>query len=183
MMIDWSWISTTGVTLLMIFLSTVGIYLALLLYTRIAGLRSFSKMSTFDFAITVAFGSIVATTMLTEKPSLLSGAFGLAVLFGIQYTVSRSRRMSKWVTRAVDNEPLLLMAGDRILTEHMNEARVSEGDLKSKLREAGVTHPDQVLAAILETTGDVCVLKKSDQVSPWIFDGVRGVEHLPFMKG
>lgn len=37
--------------------------------TRVFGLRSFSKMSGFDFAVTVAIGSVVATTaMSTTTP-------------------------------------------------------------------------------------------------------------------
>ncbi len=60
--------------------------------------------------------------------------------------------------------------------------RVSEEDLKSSLRLAGVTSRQQVLAVILETTGDVAVIKKSDNISPWLFEGIRGEEHLSFMQ-
>ncbi|REL33856.1 DUF421 domain-containing protein [Rhodohalobacter sp. SW132] len=181
-MIDWSWITTTGTTLLMILLSAAGIYIALMILTRITGLRSFSKMSSFDFAITVAIGTIIASTLLTDDPPLLAGAFGLTLLYGIQYIVSHSRRLSKTVELIVDNRPLLLMAGEKVLTDHLNTGRITEEDLKSKLREAGVVSEDQVLAVVLETTGDVSVMKRSDRISPWIFKGIRGEEHLSFMK-
>ncbi|GIV58149.1 MAG: hypothetical protein KatS3mg042_1062 [Rhodothermaceae bacterium] len=91
-MIDERWITTTGTDLLMVLLSGLGIYVVLLALTRLMGLRSFAKMSSFDFAITVAFGSVIASTLLTPSPSLLNGAFGLAVLFGIQYLISHVRR-------------------------------------------------------------------------------------------
>lgn len=177
-MIDWSWITSSWSALLMVFLSTLGIYAALLLLTRIMGLRSFAKMSSFDFAITVAFGSIVASTILANDPPLLTAAFGLATLYFMQFVVSKSRRITKSVERAVDNVPLLIMAGEEVLEDHLDSARMTEEDLKSKLREAGITHPGQVLAVVFETTGDVSVLRRKDAVSPWIFDGVRGAEHL-----
>lgn len=139
-------------------------------------------MSSFDFAITIAFGSVVASTLLTKSPSLLAGAFGLAALFGIQYIVSNSRRLSAAVEGLVDNVPIVLMAGDKVLSDHLNEARITEDDLKSKLRSSGITSPQQVLAVILETTGDVSVIKKSDEISPWLFEGIRGAEHLSFMQ-
>ncbi len=180
-MFDWSWITTTGTTLLMVLLSALGIYITLLFFTRLTGLRSFSKMSSFDFAITIAFGSIVASTLLTKNPPLLAGAFGLAVLFGIQYIVSNSRRFSVAAERLVDNVPIVVMAGEKVLSDHLDEARLTEDDLKSKLRLAGVTSRQQVLAVILETTGDVSVIKKSDEISPWLFEGIRGAEHLSFM--
>lgn len=180
-MIDWNWITATGTSLFMVVLSAIGIYLALLLLTRLSGLRSFSKMSSFDFAITVAVGSVVASTILTEDPPLLVGMTGLTVLYLIQYVGSRTRRINSAVQRLVDNEPLLLMAGAKVVSEHLDDARMTEDDLRSKLRVAGVTHSDQVLAVVLESTGDVAVLKVGDDVAPWIFEGVRGVERLPFM--
>lgn len=177
-MIDWDWITTSGADLLMVLISGLGIYAAILLFTRISGLRSFSKMSSFDFAITVAFGTVVASTLLTKDPPLLIGAFGLAVLFGIQFAVSKARRRKGWVERLVSNEPLLIMAGPEVLVDHLDKARLTVSDLKSKLRMAGITHPNQVMAVVLETTGDISVLRASGQPDPWVLEGIRGAEHL-----
>lgn len=179
-MIDWSWITTNSTTLLMTLLSGVGIYVALILLTRIVGLRSFSKMSSFDFAMTVAIGSVIGSTLLSESPSLLTGAFGLMVLFGIQYAVSKSRFFTDIVGRLVDNRPLLVMAGEDILSEHLRAARLTEEDLKSQLRRAGITHPNQVLAVVFEITGDLVVLKRNEDVDPWLFSDVRGADKLSF---
>lgn len=172
------WITTTGTTLLMVLLSAIGIYVALLVLTRTAGLRSFSKMSSFDFAITVAFGSIIASTLLAEDPTLLVGAFGLATLYGIQFTVSKIRRSSSIGKRLVDNVPLVVMAGAEVLHDHLDEARMTVDDLRSKLRAASVTHPKQVFAVVFETTGDVSVIKKSDEIDLWLFEEIRGAEKL-----
>jgi uncharacterized membrane protein YcaP (DUF421 family) len=116
-MFDWSWVTTTGTTLLMVLLSAFGIYATLLVLTRLTGLRSSAKMSSFDFAITVAFGSVLASTILAPNPTLLTGAFGLAVLYGIQFAISKSRRLTSVVERLVDNEPLLIMAGAEVLSD------------------------------------------------------------------
>jgi uncharacterized membrane protein YcaP (DUF421 family) len=177
-MIDWSWISTTASSILMVLLSAGGIYLVLLALTRLQGLRSFSKMSSFDFAMTVAVGSLIASTLLTQKPPLMQGVAGLVALYGIQYVVSRARRFSRRVERLVDNEPLLVMDGERILHDSLDTARLTEDDLRAKLRGAGVTHPSQVLAVVMETTGQVSVLKVQDEVDPWLFERVRGSDEF-----
>ena len=180
-MINWNWLTATATSVLMVLFSGLGIYLALLLLTRVSGLRSFSKMSSFDFAITVAFGSVIAATILAEGTPLLVGIAGLTVLYLMQYGVSRGRRSSSVVQRLVDNEPLLVMAGAEVISKHLDEARMTVDDLRSKLRMSGVTHPDQVLAVVFESTGDVAVLKVGHDVAPWIFEGVRGAGRLPFM--
>lgn len=50
---------------------------------------------------------------------------------------------------------LLLMAHQRILHTHLKTARVSVSDLNAKLRAAGISHPDEVFAVVMETTGSV----------------------------
>ncbi len=179
---NWDWITATWPALLGVLLSGLGAYLFLLLCVRLAGLRSFAKMSSFDFAITVAMGSLLATTIIARNPPLLQGIAGLVVLFGLQFTLSHLRRATSWVPRLVDNSPLLLMAGSEVISDNLDRARMTEDDLKSKLRMAGITHPEQVLAVVMETTGDVAVLKSSDAgdrgLDLELFSGVRGAERL-----
>ena len=181
-MIDWTWITTTGTDLLMVLLSGAGIYAALLVLTLITGLRSFSKMSSFDFAVTVALSSVVASTVLAEDPPILIGAFGLVVLYGLQFLLFRFRRLTTSVERLVDNETLVVMARSKVLFNHLDQTRMPEDDLRLKLRMAGVTHPRQVLAVIFETTGDVSVITTSDDVDPWLFEDVRGAEKIPALS-
>jgi uncharacterized membrane protein YcaP (DUF421 family) len=152
---DLSWITTTWSALLMVIISTVGIYVALITFTRIAGLRSFSKMSSFDFAITVAFGSIIASTILAKDPPLLQAITGLGILFAIQIIVATLRGRSAMVTKLVENDPILLMKGTTILDKNLKKAKVTHDDLRAKLREANVTQLSQIQAVIMEATGDI----------------------------
>ena len=180
-MIDPEWIQSTPVALVMVALSAVGIYLALMFCTRLAGLRSFSKMSSFDFTITVAIGSLVATVLLSKDPPLVQGGVGLAMLFGIQFLVSFFRARSSSFAQVVDNDALLLMAGTEVLHNNLEAARVTTNDLRAKLREANVVHPEQVRAVVMESTGDISVLH-ADPEGPdldlELFDDVRGAETL-----
>ena len=180
-MMDWTWITTTGSAAFMVVLTAVGVYVSLLLFTRLAGLRSFSKLSSFDFAITVAIGSVVATVILSEDPPLVQGIIGLASLFAIQSIVSVLRNRSGWVRRAVDNTPLLLMAGDEVIAENLREARMTRDDLRAKLREANVLRPDQIRAVVMESTGDVSVLHASADgpaLDLDVLQNVKGTERL-----
>ena len=75
------WFKTTDENVLAIALTAVGIYIALVLLTRLSGKRSFSKMSSFDFAITVAIGSIIATVIISKSVALQEGIIGLISLY------------------------------------------------------------------------------------------------------
>lgn len=170
-----SWFTSPPYTLLAIFLSTLGIYIVLIVLTRIFGKRSFSKVSSFDFAMTVAVGSVIATTILSKSTSLLQGVVGLASLYIIQMTVALLRRY-KTVKNTVDNQPVLLMQGSEILWDNLRRSRVSEGDLRSKLREANVLSLNQVRAVVFETTGDISVLhtdKPDKKVEDYLLSDVK----------
>ncbi len=179
-MMDWSWISTSGSTVLMVILKAVGVYVALIVLTRIIGLRSFSKISGFDFAITVSFGSVLASVLLSEQPSLMHAVSALAALFAIQLVVSVLRRYS-FISAIVDNQPLLLMAGDSMLHDNLKRAHITVQDLQAKLREANVTHTRQIRAVVMESTGDVSVLHAAPdapELDLTLLTDVRGVEYL-----
>lgn len=160
---DYTWLITSWSAVLMVILTTIGIYITLIVYTRLAGLRSFSKMSSFDFAMTVAVGSLIASTILTQNPPLIQAMVALAMLYILQMTVARLRGTSQAISRAVDNQPLLLMRGSEILEKNLKEAKVTHDDLRAKLREANVTQLSQVKAVVMETTGDVSVLHHEDE--------------------
>lgn len=155
---DLSWINTSWTALLMVFLSTAGIYISLIIFTRVAGLRSFSKMSSFDFAITVAIGSVIASTILAKDPPLIQAIVALGFLYIFQMIVASLRGSSSFMSALVNNEPLLLMRGETILEGNLKKAKVTHSDLRAKLREANVTQLSQVYAVIMEETGDVSVM-------------------------
>lgn len=175
------WIYTEWLDVAMVLASTGALYVAIILYTRIAGLRSFAKMSAFDFAMTVAVGSLFATSIISRNPALLLSLVAFAGLFGGQWLIGKIRQRSRRARRLLDNDPVLLMAGERILHEHLRETGITENDLRAKLREANVLNYGQVRAVILETTGDVSVLHSAnpeEQLDPAILEGVGGTDHL-----
>lgn len=157
-----------------IVITAVCVYAGVILLTRIFGKRSFSKMSSFDFPMTVAVGSIIASTIMSPSITLVSGIIGLGAVYMLQLTVALARK-SKYVRKVVDNTPLLLMDGEKVLYDNLKKARVTEGDLRSKLREANVLQLSDVKAVIFETTGDISVLHDGDQqpLDLWLLSDVR----------
>ena len=168
------WFLDTGAALAQAVLSVVAIYLAVVLYTRIAGLRSFSKMTTVDFVMTVAVGSLVASTALSSDPPLLRGAVVLAALFAIQALLVWARRRSKVVRRILENTPAFLMRDGEFLPDALRRHRVARGDVIAKLREANVLRFEDVRAVVLEVTGDISVLHGRGPVDDELLEEVRG---------
>ncbi len=169
------WLTASWSTIGILALKAAGTYAAIVVFVRIAGLRSFSKMSSFDFAVTVAFGSVLASAVLGRTPPLAQVVVALLLLFALQALVAWGRRWEPFA-RAVDNRPLLLMAGPEVIDENLRTARVTRGDIAEKLRESNVIDMRQVRAVVMETTGDIAVLHADPDgppLDPALLDGVR----------
>jgi uncharacterized membrane protein YcaP (DUF421 family) len=157
-------------------LRALAVIAAVIVLSRINGLRSFSKMSSFDFALTVATGSLLAGAIQGVDRTLWIGLVALVAVFAIQHAIAILRQSSRWVQDLTDNEPLLLVPDGRILHDHLRAARVTPDDLFAKLREANVLSLAEVRAVVLETTGDFSVLHASDgqrRLDPDLLTGVR----------
>ena len=148
--------------------------LVVILLTRIAGLRSFSKMAGYDFVITVAMGSILASVVITRSTTFGVGIAAIVALFCVQMALSRVRRNFSSVEDAMDNEPLMIMWGQDILEDNLHAAKMTRSDLMGKLREANVLRMEQVQAVVFEQTGDVSVLHGEGPVDEALIAGVRG---------
>jgi len=170
------WFSASQADVVRTILSCVGVYLALIITVRINGLRTFSKMSSFDFAITVAIGSILATTVTNPTPMIDIGVLALVVLVALQFLNSKLRYRFGSYEATIDNCPLLLMDGPKFLHENMRSGRITVEDVKGKLREANVLDYSEIRAVVLEATGDMSVLHSSAparKLDPDLLGGIR----------
>ena len=164
---DWlvtSW-STLGETVA----SALLIFTVILIIVRVAGLRTFAKMSSIDFATTIAIGSILASVVMSGTTSVVQGIVGLVTIVAFQQVFAGLKFRSNAFEEATENSPLLLMDGTDFLEDNMRKAGVSRSDLIAKLREANVIHLSEVKAVILETTGDISVLHGT---SDKVIDGI-----------
>ena len=139
---------------------------------RVIGLRSLSKMTNFDFVVTVASGSLLAgAVQASEWPAFAQALLALAALFGLQYLVASLRQSSNAFEDAIQNGPIFLMYEGKFCDGALETSRVAKDDVIAKLREANVLRMDQVRAVVLETTGDISVLH-GDCLEDALVDGI-----------
>ena len=137
-------------------------YLALVVFLRISGKRTLAKMNAFDWIVTVALGSALATILLNKEVTLAQGALSLALLILFQFAVAWSSVRAKWVRKLVAGEPSLLVYQGSLLRDAMQRERVSLDDIHSALRSAGAASPEEAEALVLETDGSFSVILRSE---------------------
>jgi uncharacterized membrane protein YcaP (DUF421 family) len=171
------WFVPTLAPVVWVIIATVIMYIAVLLLARWSGVRSFAELSVFDIPVTIAIGSLLASTVVSKDPPILEGLAALTTLYMLQLVVSRARAHLRRVDAATDNPPILLMGAEgTIKHENLRIARVTEDDLRAHLRAANVIDPKYVQAVVMEGTGVINVLHHHDGGVPdnsWILRDVR----------
>ena len=148
--------------LLRVGLSCLVFYIIGIIASKLAGLRSFSTFSTFDFLITLAMGALLATTITSREVSIVEGTVALTGLYVLQTLVARARQKWGFVKKWVDNPPVLLMLDGRVLYDNLRHVKITEDELKAKLRQQDIQNYQQVKAVVLESSGDISVLQNPE---------------------
>lgn len=142
-------------------------YFALVLLLRISGKRTLSKMNAFDFVVTIAFGSILATVMLSADVVLAQGVAALALLIGLQFVVAWAAARSDTFDSLVKADPVMVFHRGKFLRSVMRRERVTETEILSAVRTANIASMEMVESVVLETAGEFSVVKRhTEPIAP-----------------
>lgn len=138
-------------------------YLALVVLLRATGKRTLSKLNAFDFVVTIALGSTLATVLLDAGISWVEGVTALALLACLQlvvsWLVSRRPRVASLVTSRAQ---VVLRDGEPDL-EALRRVRLTRAELAQAVRRAGYGGFDVLAAVVLESDGSLSIVPTSQR--------------------
>jgi uncharacterized membrane protein YcaP (DUF421 family) len=169
-------------TFLLLALRSLVTYAFLLLVMRLTGKRELGQVSPFDFVVAVLIGELAAIPLQSHRSSLLEGFVPIAMITLAQvataYLSLRSNAFRAWISGC----PTVLISGGALELQALRRHRFNVNDLLSKLRQQGVYNVADVEFAILENTGHLSVILKSQRraVTPADLGLSTEYEGLPF---
>lgn len=140
-------------------------YLALVVLLRVSGKRTLAKLNAFDFVVTVALGSTLATVVLSSTVALAEGVTALALLVAMQYAVAAASSRSRRVERLVKSDPTLVYS-DGFLSGAMRRQRVTADELRQAGCRRGLPDLTGIRAIVLETDGTLSLLTDPPTLLP-----------------
>lgn len=149
-------------------------YVMAIILLRISGKRTLSKWNAFDFVVTIAFGSILASTILSKGTSLLQGVMGFFVLIFLQFLITWLSVRSQEIEELIKAKPTLLLYKGQMQYNALKQERVTEGEVLGAIRANGVAAIEEVEAVVLETDGSFSVIKNSSSGSVSALLNVKG---------
>lgn len=149
-------------------------YVVLVVSVRISGKRTLSKFSAYDFVITVALGSTLASILVSRDVALAQGVVAILLLLLLQFVITWTSVRSERVRGVVRGTPALLLYRGTFLDDVLRRERVTREEIAAAAREEGIATLADVEAAVLETDGTISIVPHAPRGRPTSLTGVRG---------
>lgn len=184
---------------LTMFFRTVLIYIIIFTLLRIMGKREVAQLSTFDLVVAIMMAEVSVLTIEDDAMPIYIGIIPLVTLFALQIIASRLSIKNRRIRAVVEGKPAVLIDKGRIQEKELKSVRINLNDLISQLRQNNVHNISEVEYAVLEPSGQLSIIKKTEKRTvtkedmnikpprdglpvPIIMDGEVEYEHLEKYK-
>ncbi|MDA8236099.1 MAG: DUF421 domain-containing protein [Clostridia bacterium] len=150
-------------TALRIIFRTLIIYFTVLILMRIMGKREIGQISTFDFVVAVIIAELAALPMEQDHKPLWEGLLPIFVVVASEMVLAYIALKSLTFRYLMDGRPSIVIQNGRIDDKEMAKNRYNINDLLAQLREKGVANINDVEFAILESSGKLSIIFKSQK--------------------
>jgi uncharacterized membrane protein YcaP (DUF421 family) len=168
----WNQLGITGWEALAVVISSALLYVFFAVIISVFGQSLRARVSIFSFALFALLGSVTARSMLGDNPTMAGGFISLTVLLILELSFARLR--SGWVLIRPRRAKAVVVDGV-IHPEMLVRSRLSEPQLWTKLRGAGIRQLSEVHLAIIESDGSLTLYRTGDDIDPRLLVGVLGL--------
>lgn len=142
-------------------LRAAAIYLVLLVLFRVAGRRTLSEMTSFDFVLLLVIGEATQQALLGEDFSLINAVLVIITLIMLDVLISWVTQRSRVAGKLVEGVPMVIVADGEPLHDRMRKARIELADVLEAARQTqGLERVDQIKYAVVETSGGITIIPK-----------------------
>lgn len=136
------------------------VYVVVLVLVRIVGKRTVGQYTPFDLIVVVLLGTAVQNSLISDDTSLVGGLIIAATLLGLNWCVGFFSARSPRFDRVVEGRPVVLVRHGEVFEDELRRQCVSAREFEAALRKSECSDPSEVELALLETSGDISVLRK-----------------------
>ena len=157
--------------------SALLIYAVFVILLRIFGARVLSGITSFDAVVAIMVGAVAGRVIIGHPPTVSAGAIGLITLMCLE-ALFGALRSSLPMHRALNNQPILIVAHGAMLTRVMRRVHVTADDVQIAVRRAGLGRLQDAQCVILEPSGSLSVIPVGTPVDRTMMQGVDEADAL-----
>ena len=141
---------------------SVIIYLCSLIVIRLMGKRQVGEMQPFEFVITLIIADLACLPMAELSVPLLHGVVPILTLLIVHFLICFLSRKFMFARYLLTGKPAIVISPKGIDYKELKLLNMTLDDLMELVRGCDVFDLSEILYAIIETNGNLCVIKKSE---------------------
>lgn len=142
---------------------TLILYTFVLAAMRLMGKREIGNLSPFDLVVAIMIAELGAIPLQSHDIPILHGLVPIALLALVQVGVAALCLKFEGARRVVIGEPTVIIEDGKVISSNMRRLRYNINDLFTQLRGANVFDVSDVEFAVLEPSGRLSVMLKSQR--------------------
>lgn len=145
---------------------SVVIYLCVLVVIRLMGKRQVGEMQPFEFVITLIIADLACIPMAELSVPLVHGIVPILSLLILHFVICFFARKFMFARYLLTGRPAIVVSPKGINYKELKALNMTLDDLMELVRGASVFNLSEIAYAIIETNGNLCVIKKSECEPP-----------------
>ncbi|HGG0418479.1 DUF421 domain-containing protein [Clostridium botulinum] len=146
-----------------VLIRTIILYLLVILSMRLMGKKQVGELEPFELAITIMISELASLPMQDSRIPLLHGIVPILTLLILQNLFSLIQLKSEKIRSLINGEPSILIEKGKIDFQELKNQRFNINDLMEELRLQGYYDLENIEYAILETSGQLSIIPKTEE--------------------
>ncbi len=146
-----------------VLIRTIILYLLVILSMRLMGKKQVGELEPFELAITIMISELASLPMQDSRIPLLHGIVPILTLLILQNLFSLIQLKSEKIRSLINGEPSILIEKGKIDFQELKNQRFNINDLLEELRLQGYYDLENIEYAILETSGQLSIIPKTEE--------------------
>lgn len=138
------------------------IFLTLFLMFKVWGRKHLGQMAPFDFVLLLIMSEAVQNSLVDDDKSIPGGLIVVATFMSLASLLNilafYSRKAETWL----DGTPKLIIRRGQLFEDVLKQQRISRQEVEESIREQGVERIEDVGLGVLETNGQISIIRQSD---------------------
>ena len=146
-------------------LRSIIVYSCVLVVVRLMGKRQIGEMQPFEFVITLIIADLACIPMAELSVPLVHGVVPILTLLIVHFLICFLSRKFQFARYLLTGKPAIVISPKGINYKELKELNMTLDDLIELMRGCDVFKIEEIAYAIIETNGNLCVMKKAEQES------------------
>lgn len=134
-------------------------FLVLYALLRIMGKREIGQLTPFELVVMIVLGDLIQQGVTHNDFSLTGAILAISTFAFLAIMMSWITYLFPKAEKLLDGEPRVIVRDGQLLKENLRRDRITQSEVESEMRLAGIARMTDVAWAILEPQGKISFIK------------------------